>query len=142
MFYECICAPAHLRNFCVNKRHAFFRSSMTDIHASLYFADCMKRNKTIGIPFLPPGIMNNICSFLDPDTPEWCSWLEVHDKHAGVFYDPDAKCGVKYQNFLAVEIDFSEELFEECEECPSYMYPRALLDRNTMIRMEGYVVHD
>ena len=142
VYRECIYAPAHLRNFCVNKRHAFFRTIMVDIHAFRYFDDCMNRNKTVGIPFLPPGIMNNIYSFLDPDTHDWCSWLEVHDKHAGVFYDPDAKCGVKYQNFLAVDIDFSEELFKECEDVSSYMYPDCMIESEVMIRIEGYVVHD
>ena len=94
------------------------------------------------LPFLPPSIMNNIYSFLDPDTHDWCSWLEVHDKHAGVLYDPDAKCGVKYQNFLAVEIDFSEEFFEECEDISDYMYPGTMIESEVMIRIEGYVVHD
>ena len=93
------------------------------------------------LPFLPPHIMNNICCYFSL-FPDGISWLDVHDKHAGVFYDQAAKCSVKYQNFLAVEIDFSEELFEECEEWPSYMYPDALIERNAMIRMEGYVVHD
>jgi len=92
--------------------------------------------------FLPSEIMDNICSFLDPDTSDWCSWLEVHDKHAGVFYDPDAKYGVKYQNFLAVEIDFAEEFFEECEDVSRYMYPDCMIESEVMIRMEGYVDHD
>ena len=140
--HECICAPDNLWDFCVNKRRAFFRTIVADIHAFRYFDDCMNRNKTVGIPFLPPGIMNNIYSFLDPDTHDWCSWLEVHDKHAGVFYDPDAQCGVTYQNFLAVDIDFSEELFKECEDISDYMYPDCMRESEVMIRIEGYVVHD
>lgn len=94
------------------------------------------------LPFLPLGIMNNIYSFLDPDTHDWCSWLEVHDKHAGVFCDPDAKCSVKYQNFLAVEIVFSEYFFEECEDISGYMYTNKMIDSKVMIRIAGYVVHD
>ena len=82
------------------------------------------------------------CVELKFTTPYGISWLDVHDKHACVFGNTAAKCSVKYQNFLAVEIDFSEELFDECEDCPSYMYPDALIERNTMIRMKGYVVHD
>ena len=139
--HDCIYAPDELWNYCVNKRRMFFRTIVADIHAFRYFADCMNRNKIVGIPFLPPLIMNNICCFFSL-FPDGISWLDMHDKHAGVFCDQAAKCSVKYQNFLAVEIDFSEEFFEECEECPSYMYPDALIERNTMIRMEGYVVHD
>ena len=139
--HECIYAPDELWDFCVNKRRVFFRTIVADIHAFRYFADCMNRNKIVGIPFLDSLVMNNICCFFSL-FPDGISWLDVHDKHAGIFCDLAAKCSVKYQNFLAVEIEFSEELFEECEECPSYMYPDALLERNTMIRMEGYVVHD
>ena len=137
----CICAPDELWNYCVNKRRVFFRTIMTDIHASLYFADCMNRNKTVGIPFLPPLVMNNICRFFSL-FPDGISWLDVHDKHAGVFRDQAAKCSVKYQNFLAVEIDFSEELFEECEDISDYMYPDCMIESEVMIRIEGYVIHD
>ena len=139
--HECIYAPDDLWDFCVNKRREFFRTIVADIHAFRYFADCMNRNKTVGIPFLPPLVMNNICCYFSL-FPDGISWLDVHDKHAGVFYDQAAKCSVKYQNFLAVEIDFSEELFEECEDISDYMYPDCMIESKVMIRMEGYVVHD
>ena len=150
-----------LREFCVIKRRTFFCSTLRTIHAFRYFANCMNRKKELS--FLPDGVMGNISSFLVPCTPE-CgrsrsrshsrrrsrskrhsrnrySWLEVHNKHADVLYGPDTQCDKEYQNFLAVDIDFSDEIFEECEVDCSFMYPHCMRDSAVTIRLAQLVRH-
>ena len=173
-----------LLKICDNKRFAFYSSTIVDIHAFKYFSYCLKNKKVLivksflpaiecpehigeadygdpaaslrPISHLPELIMDNIRSFLVPDTnhPDY-TWEMMHDSisdpYAWYHYKDGKYNHICCPKFLAVDIGIHRAHYLDPDDNGDYkywestrywLYPNDMLEENVFVDVMGYVLCD